>query len=408
MIRINVHLALASLRAAKLRSLLTMVAVIIGVSSFVVVTSTVDGLRTATVTEINGLGGNLVSVLSGDVIVEDAEGNESLGPLGSEGDATLTPEDLEDIASIEGVEAIAPFHIIQASVSRDGVEQDRVIVGATNEQYPAAFNHQVAEGNFLSDKSATGRFAVVGTGIVEGLFAGELSLGSRIEIKGESFTIIGVMEEQSNTFAELFNIDQNNSVFISSEQGERLSGLDARFAEIDLQLSEDTDPNEVIPQIEELVLENHNGEEDFSVLTQDQLVGLIDSLLGTIKVAGQLLRYIMLFVASIVILLIMLITVRERTREIGIRKSIGATNNNILIQFLTEAVVISWVGSFIGLCVGFGLGFIVRSAADLTPVYSLNTLIVLVIISTAVGVIAGVGPAWSAARRDPVESLRHE
>ena len=156
MIRINVHLALASLRAAKLRSLLTMVAVIIGVSSFVVVTSTVDGLRTATVTEINGLGGNLVSVLSGDVIVEDAEGNESFDPLGSEGDATLTPEDLEDIASIEGVEAIAPFHIIQASVSRDGVEQDRVIVGATNEQYPAAFNHQVAEGNFLSDKSATG------------------------------------------------------------------------------------------------------------------------------------------------------------------------------------------------------------------------------------------------------------
>ena len=408
MIRTNIHLALASLRASKLRSLLTMVAVIIGVSSFVIVTSTVDGLRNSTISEINDLGGNLVSVVSGDVIVEDEEGNESFNFIAGQGVSTITQEDLETIQSIEGIESVAPLELLDGSVFRGDQQLQGAFIIATNEDYPIAFSHNVSDGTFLMDASQTGRFAVVGSGVVDELFAGELSLGSRITVKGTDFTVVGVMEDQNNTLAELFGFNQNNSVYISTASATELTGTPPAFSEIDLQLSDDVDPNAVIAEIEARILENHNGEVDFSVLKQDQLVGLIDSLLGTIKIAGQFLSFIMLFVAAIVILLIMLITVRERTREIGIRKSIGATNSNILVQFLTEAIVISWVGSFIGLVLGYLLGLIVQNQADLTPQYSLNTILVLVVISTGVGVIAGVGPAWLAARRDPVESLRHE
>ncbi len=408
MIRTNIHLALASLKSSKLRSLLTMFAVIIGVSSFVVVTATVDGLRNSTVTEINELGGNLVSVVSGDVLIEDEEGNESFNFLGASGDPTLTNEDIQIIQETDGVIAAAPLAQITGSVFRGETQMNEALIMATTDDYPKAFTHEVKDGTFFNDDAQSGRFAVLGTGIVDTLFAGDVALGSQIILKGESYTIIGVMEEVTSTIGELLGFSQNNVVYVSTESGEKLSGGPLKYAEIDLQIQEDRDPNEVITSLEEAILENHGGEEDFSVLQQDQLVGLIDSLLGTIKIAGQFLSFIMLFVASVVILLIMLITVRERTREIGIRKSIGATNNNILVQFLTEAIVISWVGSFIGLVIGFLLGLIVQNQADLTPQYSLNTILVLLVISTLVGIIAGVGPAWMAARRDPVESLRHE
>ena len=407
MIRTNIHLALASLRSSKIRSFLTMVAVIIGVSSFTVVTSFVDGLRNSTVQEINDLGGNLVSVVSGDVIVEDESGNESFNFLAGQGSPTITEKDLESIDEIEGVEAVAPLELIDGSVFRGEKQLQGAFIIATSSQYPAAFAHEVKDGSFIEDKQ-TGNFAVVGSGIVDGLFAGNITLGSRITVKGMDFTVVGVIEDSVNTFAELLGFDQRSSVYISVENGKKLTNTPAQFQEIDLQIKDDVDPNKVITEIEEKLLENHNGEVDFSVLKQDQLVGLVDSLLGPLKIAGQALSGVMLFVASIVILLIMLITVRERTREIGIRKSIGATNANIMVQFLTEAVVLSWVGSVIGLVVGYVFGLLMQRYTELTPQYSINTLLALVVISSVVGMAAGVTPAWLAARRDPVESLRHE
>jgi putative ABC transport system permease protein len=116
----------------------------------------------------------------------------------------------------------------------------------------------------------------------------------------------------------------------------------------------------------------------------------------------------MLFVGAIVILLIMMITVRERTREIGIRKSIGATPNHIRIQFVIEAIVLSWLGSIMGILVGYLLGFAVKAAIDITPVYTINTLLVVMFISTIVGAFGGLYPAHKASKLDPVEALRHD
>lgn len=407
MIRTNIQLAIASLKSSKIRSLLTMVAVIFGVASFVIVTSIVDGLRNSTVQEINDLGGNLLSIVSGDVIVEDESGNESFNFLAAQGDSTLTEEDLATVKKTEGVRSVAPLSLLTGSVYRGDNQLKNALIITTTEDYPETFSHQLEEGAFLKDDSQQGKFAVIGSTVENDLYGGDAALGSKITIKGEDFTIIGKMEEQKSTVGELFGINQNNAVYISIENGKKLSnGAPALFEEIDIKLEESADPNVVIADLEAKILENHNGEVDFSILKQDQLVGLVDTLLGTIKLAGQFLSFIMLTVASVVILLIMLITVRERTREIGIRKSIGATNSNILVQFLTEAVILSWIGSLLGLIAGYAIGILAERFTGIAPQYSVNTLLLLFFISTMVGIIAGIIPAWMAARRNPVESLR--
>ena len=407
MIRTNVHLALTSLKSAKVRAGLTMVAVIIGVGSFVIVTTTIDGLSKATENQINDLGGNLVTINPGKLITEDENGNRSFNFAASFGASTLTERDLESVSKLDGIGAIAPQIIISGQITRGENELDNGIIIATNEDYPDAVGQTLDAGTFLTDDTKSSRFAVVGSNVVEELYGGELALGTKITVRGEAFTIIGSMEEYEADFS-FGGVDFNNAVLISLDSSEALTGSIPLIQEIDIQLAEGSDADQVVADIKATLLKNHGGEEDFTVLKQDDLIDLTDDIFGLIKSSGQFLAFIMLFVASIVILLIMLITVRERTREIGIRKSIGATNSNILVQFLTEAVVLCWIGSAIGLAAGYLLGFLLQRVTGITPVYSLNTIITVVVISTSVGVVAGVIPAWLAARKDPVESLRHE
>lgn len=409
MIRTNLHLAMASIRGAKLRTFLTTVAVIIGIASFTVVTTMVDGLQSAATSEIDGYGGNLITVVPGKVLIENENGDTELNfAAASLGTSTITEKDVKDIAAIDEVVAIAPLSFVGAQVSRnDTVIEDAAII-ATSPDYPVAFSQEVTQGTFLQESELKGNFAVVGQGIVEELYGGELSLGTQVVIRGQEFTVIGAMEPYETALGAISPVDLDKSVFISLDNGKELNAGTLLIQEVDLQLDPEADAEAVKDRIHDTLLANHGGEEDFTVLTQDELIELSSSIFGVIKQAGQFLSGVMLFVSSIVILLIMLVTVRERTREIGIRKSIGATNVNILTQFMAEAVVISWVGSFIGLIIGAIVGLIAKNATDITPAYSLNTLVVLVVISTTVGVLAGVIPAAMAARRDPIESLRHE
>ena len=407
MILVNLRLAWASIRAAKMRTFLTIVAVIIGISSFTVVTTTVDGLKNAAASEINSLGGNLIQIVPGKVVVENDEGDRELNFAAGFGSSTITEKDIQDVSKLEGIKAIAPLGIVSAQVSRNDSTLDTALVVATSSDYPSAFSQEVVNGNFFNDQ-VVGSFAVIGQGVVDELFGGEFSLGTMITIRGKSFTVIGSMEKNESALSFAGGPNLNNAVFIGLDAAHDISNGLVSIQEVDMQLEDNVDGTKLKQQIEEILLTNHAGEEDFTVLTQEEILELTDSIFGIIKQVGQVLSFVMLFVSSIVILLIMLITVRERTKEIGLRKSIGATNANILIQFLAEAVTISWLGSSIGLVVGVGFGFWVRTSIDITPAYTAETLIILVIISTGVGIAAGVIPAWMAARKDPVESLRHE
>ena len=404
MMILNFKMAWNAIRTSKLRSFLTMMAVIIGVAAYVVITTTVEGLKTQTTDDINELGGNLVAINSGKLFIEDEEGNRSLNFAGLAASPVLTQEDFEFAASLDGVDSASPNAIITASVKRNETPLDGALVIATNEQYPQAFNQNVEQGEFFDDDDLNR--VVIGKGVVEELYGTSQPLGTKLTVRGESFTVVGVMEDFESP--ALGGPDLNLSVFIPFEAAVEVTGGTVLIDEIDLQLADGADADAIVAQLEEGLLELHNGEEEFTVSKQDDIIAFASDFLDVIKSAAQAISYVMLFVGAVVILLIMLIAVNERIREIGIRKSIGATNSNILWQFMIEAVVLSWTGSAIGIAVAFGVGFIIDATIDITPVYSIPTLVAVVSISTIIGTLAGLYPAWSAAKKDPIEALRHE
>lgn len=406
MIWTNVKLALTSLRSSKLRAFLTMMAVIIGVMGFVVVTATVEGLKSSVANEVNDLGGNLVTVNPGQIIERDDSGEvSSFNFAAAFGASTLTEKDLKSIQNIEGVNAAAPQMLVSGLVQRNGEIFKNNLIIATNQDYPASFGQEVAEGDFFTDDQE--QFVIVGQDIVEELYGGKLSLGTQLRVAGEDFTVLGAMESFDSAFTG-FGADLNRAVIIPLKSGKKINGGTVLIQEIDVQVASTEQVDSVVEEINSTLLENHGGEQDFTVLRQDELIDLTGGIFDQIKAAAQALSFIMLFVGGVVILLIMLITVSERTREIGIRKSIGATNSNIMIQFLTEAVVISWVGSLLGVFFAYLLGFAVKNVTDISPEYSMPTLISVAVISTVIGSVAGLYPASQAARKDPVEALRHE
>jgi len=406
MLGVNLKLAIASIRSAKMRSFLTMFAVIVGVAAFVIITTTVEGLKASVSNEINALGGNLVTINSGDAVERNEEGEiTSFNFAATIGASTLTEKDLQSVRDIEGVKAAAPQMIITGKVQRGEAELPGALIMATNEDYPIALGQKVETGEFFKDDKP-GNFVVVGSSVTKELFSGQVNLGSKITIRNEEFAIIGVMEEQSGALN--FGVDLNKAVYIPFQSGKKMNGGVALIQEIDLQIADGYDTNEVVSQIEATLLRNHGGERDFTVLKQEELIETTNGIFDIIKSFSQVISFIMLFVGTIVILLIMLITVTERTREIGVRKSIGASPNHIRTQFVIEALVLSWAGSLLGVLFGYLLGFGVKAAVDITPVYTLNTLFVVVAISTAVGTIGGLYPAYRASNLDPVEALRHE
>lgn len=405
MIGMDVKLAVASLKSAKLKAFLTMFAVVVGVMLFVIVSAAIEGLKASATEDINALGGNLVTVNSGKILTENEDGSTSINFAASFGASTLTERDFNDIRDVEGVKAAAPQIIISGSVKRGDNVLNSALINATNADYPEAFSQEVVEGQFFND-DLEGRFTVIGQTVKEKLFEGGNPLGAKLTIRGVEFTVLGVMQEFEAAFS--LGVDLNNQVLIDFDAGKEITGGPLLIQEIDIQLEDGTDVNTYVEEIEGILLENHNGEEDFTVLKQEQLVELTDEILGVIDTVAKFMPYILLFVGAVVILLIMRITVTERTREIGIRKSIGATNGNVLTQFLSEAIVISLFGSLFGIALAWAVGLIVTWLTDFSFVYNLNTLLAVVVIGTIIGALAGFFPAWEAARKDPVEALRHE
>lgn len=404
MLLMNIKMAWNSIRASKLRSLLTMVAVIIGVAAFLLVTTTVEGLKSATANEIDELGGNLVTINSGQIFFEDESGNQQLNFAAVLGASTLTEQDLEDVSEIEGVRVAAPQVLVSGTVQYDGEDVAGSLILATNSNYPEAFNQEVSIGAFFEDSAS--KHVVIGQGIAGRYFNNTNPLARTLSIRGEEFIVVGVMEPFDSSFNLGANLD--SAVIIPIDTAKELTGAPPAIQEIDIQLDDNADAEAVVAQIEETLLDNHGGEQDFTVLKQDELIDLTGSLLDQIKQASQAVSAIMLFVGGVVIMLIMLISVNERIREIGIRKSIGATNRNILSQFMIEALFLSWFGSLLGIIVGWVGGLVVRNLIDVTPVYSLSAILMVALISTTVGVLAGVYPAWQAAKKNPIEALRHE
>jgi putative ABC transport system permease protein len=408
MIGEHIKMALATIRGAKLRSLLTMLGIIIGVSSVVIVVAIGQGVKNQVGEEVNQFGAGLIQVSPGKSVNRDSEGNiEGFNFAAAFGASTLSQKDLDTILKIEGVETAAPMMVVSGSVSQGNQSRlPSAFIIATSGDFPTALNQEVSTGEFFATRDDA-RVAVIGSEIAETIFGGNSAIGGVIQIRGEPFVVKGVMKSRPSLFgASTLNLNQ--AVYIPLDAGKRFNQNTVIIQEIDVKIKEGANVNDVVGRINTALLTNHGGEEDFTVLKQEELVELTGSILGLITTAVAAIAAISLVVGGIGVMNIMLVSVTERTREIGLRKAIGATNRQILIQFLIEAVVLTVVGGIIGVAVAYAVVALITMLTDINGAFTLSTILLATGVSGAVGIAFGLMPAAKAARKHPIEALRYE
>ncbi len=397
-----VRLALARLRSSRLRAALTMLGVIIGVGSVVALVAVGQGATSGITRQLESLGTNLLTINPGGAV--------SFGTRGAAGSATtLTIDDATAVSEIPGVAAVAPELSTQKLVVAGDSNTTTSIIGTTAD-YTTVHNNTIWQGAFLTGPSTElgMRVAVLGATTAADLGLDPSAVGTDITIGGIPFRVIGIL--QSKGGAGPLNQDDQILVPLQTVRDHFVSGDSVRSIAVSVATADQMDA--VKAEITTILKARHGlgaaDTADFNVFDQAQLLTTVNSITGLLTVLLAGIASISLIVGGIGIMNIMLVSVRERTREIGIRKAIGARSRDILFQFLIEALVLSLVGGLIGILVGLLATALIGALAGWGFVFSPLTLVVAVLFSLAVGVIFGVWPARQAARLDPIAALRYE
>jgi ABC-type antimicrobial peptide transport system permease subunit len=408
MIFANVKIAMASIRGSRWRSILTMLGIIIGIVSVVTTVSLGEGVKKQVSQQINQLGSDLITIRPGKTVTRDENGNiTGVNFIAGIGGSNLSENDLEIVKKTENMRVVSQLSIITGIARIDDREFSGGFIVATNESMPEILNQKVEYGSFFGAGDTHKHVAVIGRRVAEQLFQENVPIGKSLQIRGESFIVRGVFEDfPSNPLSP--GSDFNGAIFIPYEIGKTLTGGNAQIYQI---LAKPDNPDiikQTIRDLTERLKSAHGGEEDFTILKQDESLSITGNILNlmTSMIAG--IAAISLLVGGIGIMNIMLVAVTERTREIGIRKAIGATNRQILGQFLIEAMVLSVWGGIIGIALSAVANFLIRIFTDLQPVITLQVVAVATLVSVSVGIIFGIAPALKAARKDPIDALRYE
>jgi putative ABC transport system permease protein len=396
-----VQLAVSRLAAARLRAVLTMLGVIIGVGSIVALVSVAQGATSGITDRIQNLGTNLLTVQPGS-------STSGFVRQGAGSATTLTLGDSEAIASLADVAAVAPQVSAQAVVVAGDKNTTTSVVGTTAD-YLAVRTYEIWQGSFLTDlaNQESLRVAVLGSTTADDLGLDENSIGSEILVGGIPFRVVGIL--QSKGSSGISSQDDQVLVPIATAQRYFVTGTKVRSIAVSVASADQIALTKA--RLTALLQERHgtNGtDDDFSIADQAQLLDTFSSVTGLLTLLLAGIASISLVVGGIGIMNIMLVSVRERTREIGIRKAIGARGSDILLQFLVEALVLSLLGGLIGIVLGVAASAVIAAIAGWGFSFSPITVVVAVGFSLIVGVVFGVWPARQAARLDPITALRYE
>lgn len=387
-------LALSSLRANKLRSALTTLGIIIGVFSVILLVSLGNGLQTYITGQIAGLGSNIIFVVPGKI-------GGSQGP--GEGVNKLTianvkyfEERMDDIALISPmVSKITTVKYLNNS------NQDTNIWGVSAD-FPDIISTEIVQGTFFTNTQERNgsKVAVIGQTVKKNLFPNTNPVGKKITLSGARYTVIGVAASKGSSLGQ----DQDNVVVIPFTAAQKLFSIDLANA---IYISA-TSPElvELVQKRAKEVLLTRLEEDDFTIMTQEQTLETVNNITSVLTAALGGIAAISLIVGGIGVMNIMLVSVTERTKEIGLRKALGAKRKDILLQFLLEAVMLSLLGGIIGILLGLAASAIIASFffATVTP----WSVFLAFGFSMAVGIIFGITPAYRASRLSPIEALRYE
>ena len=402
-LKTNIENAIESLHANRLRTFLTMLGVMIGIASVVVIFSLSGGVGSMISNQIVAEGGALAVVRPKELTANDKNVITSLATSKSFTQSSITNEDLGMISKIKEVSAVAPLANFSAKVRGDGEEKYANLL-ATSPNLDQTVSLKVREGQFIAD-SANANTVVLGNQMAIDLFGTTQAVGKEIAMKGEKFIVIGVLTHQSSSI-NFSNVDFNNTAIIPYETAKRIIGDNLQIQQVNIHAKSINSLGAIQKQIESDLLKKHNGERDFEVLTGKNISHPSDKFIELSTLILAIVASVSLVVGGIGIMNIMLVNVSERTREIGIRKALGANNRHILFQFLTESMIISLGGGLFGYLIGYAFSFGASMFLPFSPIISWQIALLVCGLSTVVGVIFGLYPAFRAARKDPIVSLR--
>jgi putative ABC transport system permease protein len=399
----NLKTAFSSLRQSRWRTTFTMMGIIIGISSVVTIVSLGEGLKHQIAGQINQLGGNVLTVRPGKLSTKSGVSLYSfLAP------STLTMKDVNSISGNQSIEDTAPIEFVTSSVKADNAELNNVFVAGSSSKLGKILHQKIDYGDFFSDDDTTNKVAVIGSGIAAKLFNLINPVGETLNINGQDFIVHGVLAPNQSSMLSVYQADLNTAIFIPTGAAEDLGSGHTNILQILVKLKPGSNINKAATDIHQAILMNHGGADDFTVLKQNQLQAVSSEVVSTATSFISAIAAISLIVGGIGIMNIMLVSVTERTREIGIRKAVGATNRQILNQFLVEGLVLSLGGGAIGLALSYLINLLLRLYTDWKPVISVPILLLALAVSVLTGVLFSLAPALKAARKDPIAALRGE
>jgi putative ABC transport system permease protein len=407
-------IALRSLQSNKLRSVLTMLGIIIGVGAVISLMSLGRGAEKTVASTFEQLGTNILYIMPRSSEVEGMAGLAS-----SYASNSLTLDDAKAISEISGVVFASPVNENFIEATYGGESVSIVLEGATRE-YQQAFAYTVQSGQFITDRNVASRDTVIvlGSQAAKELFAARDPIGERVRIKGIRFTVIGVLEPKGGA---MMGVSMDNiavtpiTTFQTKLFTSKTSEGEDAVQSISVKVADSASISMVTDEIDAVLRRKHHiqadAKADFAVVSQEQVLNIFSQITGIFTIFLSSIAGISLLVGGIGIMNIMLVSVTERTREIGIRKAVGAKRRDILFQFLIEAAMLSLVGGAIGIIGGWGLGLLVSrfqfSGITIHAVVSPDIIILAVSVSLLIGLGSGIYPAMRAARLNPIDALHY-